>query len=166
LPQETSARKEKTLGKIAAMVSTVRAKGLIGKARAVRKIKPEGLITTAMAFLKKMSKPWEVTGPTASPEFLESQSLALEYRKFAPASHPVRPILENARPDRIYNIEYYPHDRRRLVVVKEKTVQPVAAKVAAAALNKGLLLPMTPGKIWIMGKACHLNDTPGGGYTM
>jgi hypothetical protein len=148
------------------MASTVRAKGLIGKAGAVRKIKPQGLITTAMAFLKKMSKPWEVTGPTASPEFLESQSLALEYRKFAPASHPVRPILENARPDRIYNIAYYPHDLRRLVVVKEKTVQPVAAMVAAAAaINKGLLLPMTPGKIWIMGKACHLNDTPGGGYT-
>ncbi|KAH9573401.1 hypothetical protein CY35_02G207000 [Sphagnum magellanicum] len=150
------------------MASTVRAKGLIGKAGAVRKIKPQGLITTAMAFLKKMSKPWEVTGPTASPEFLESQSLALEYRKFAPASHPVRPILENTRPDRIYNIAYYPHDLRRLVVVKEKTVQPVAAMVAAAtaaAINKGLLLPMTPGKIWIMGKACHLNDTPGGGYT-
>lgn len=146
------------------MASTVRAKGLIGKAGAVRKIKPQGLITTAMAFLKKMSKPWEVTGPTASPEFLESQSLALEYRKFAPASYPVRAILENTRPDRIYNIAYYPHDRRRLVVVKEKTVQPVAAMVAAA-INKDLLLPMTPGKIWIMGKVCHLNDTPGGGYT-
>ncbi|CAM6044122.1 unnamed protein product [Sphagnum compactum] len=146
------------------MASTGRAKGLIGKAGAVRKIKPQGLITTAMAFLKKMSKPWEVTGPTASPEFLESQSLALEYRKFPPASHPVRAILENSRPDRIYNIAYYPHDLRRLVV-KEKTVQPVAAMVAAAAINKGSLLPMTPGKIWIMGKACHLNDTPGGGYT-
>jgi hypothetical protein len=146
------------------MASTVRAKVFIGKAGAVRKIKPQGLISTAMAFLKKMSKPWEVTGPTASPEFLESQSLALEYRKFEPGSYPVRAILENTRPDRIYNIAYYPHDLRRPVVGKEKTVQPVAA-MGAAAINKGLLLPMTPGKIWIMGKFCHLNDNPGGGYT-
>jgi len=39
------------------------------------------------------------------------------------------------------------------------------AVASVATINKGLLLPMTPSKIWIMGKACHFNDTPGGGYT-
>jgi hypothetical protein len=39
------------------------------------------------------------------------------------------------------------------------------AVASTATINKGLLLSMTPGKIWIMGKACHLNDTHEGGYT-
>jgi len=123
------------------------------------KLVPKDFLGRAVALLKKITKPWEVTGPTASPEFLESQPLALDYRKFAPATAPARAIVPHAQTDRVYDIKYYPRDRRRHVVVTDEFVQP-ASLVAEVAEG----LPPTPGKLWIMGKVCDLNDTPGDGY--
>lgn len=119
---------------------------------------PKDVAGKAKSFLSKLLKPWEITGPTATPEFLESVPLAKDYRKIAPATMPVRPAIPHAEPATVFDIKYHTRDRKRHLV---QTVQEVEPSALAAELTG---LPPTPGKLWNMGKECHMDDEPGGGY--
>ncbi|XP_043707582.1 uncharacterized protein LOC122656941 [Telopea speciosissima] len=64
--------------------------------------------------LKKFfKKPWEITGPCASPEYKLAVPDALEYRIYCPASEPLKAIVPTANPETVYDIKYYSRDQRR-----------------------------------------------------
>ncbi|GAB4819643.1 hypothetical protein N2152v2_006689 [Parachlorella kessleri] len=57
--------------------------------------------------------PWAFTGPVSTPEYLNHLPVATEYRKHAPGSQPLRAVVPQAEPDRIYDIKYFVRDTRR-----------------------------------------------------
>ncbi|XP_042498452.1 uncharacterized protein LOC122076899 [Macadamia integrifolia] len=64
--------------------------------------------------LKKFfKKPWEITGPCASPEYKNALPGALEYRVFCPATEPQKAIVPTSNPETVYDIKYFSRDQRR-----------------------------------------------------
>lgn len=129
----------------------------IGKATNLIPKDPAG---TAKTLLQRITKPWTITGPTATPEFLESVPDATDYRKFAPATVPVRPAVPHAETDKVFDIKYYTRDRKRSGTV---TVVEMDPAVVAAEMQG---LPPTPGngRQYVMGQPFHMDDEPGEGY--
>lgn len=119
---------------------------------------PKDLTGKAKGFFNWLTHPWTVTGPTATSEFLESVPLAKDYRVHAPATQPLTPAIPQADADKVFDIKYYTRDRRRHVV---RTIAEVEPSKYAGELEG---LPPTPGKVWVMGKQYHIDDTPGDGY--
>ncbi|CAO2166490.1 unnamed protein product, partial [Urochloa humidicola] len=63
-----------------------------------------------------LKKPWEITGPCASPEYLSALPGALEYRVKCPATvrdDRDRAIVPTSDPETVYDIKYFTRDRRR-----------------------------------------------------
>jgi hypothetical protein len=63
-----------------------------------------------------LKKPWEITGPCASPEYRSALPDALEYRLKCPATvrdNRDRAIVPTSDPETVYDIKYYTRDRRR-----------------------------------------------------
>ncbi|KAG0504122.1 hypothetical protein M758_5G042100 [Ceratodon purpureus] len=139
------------------MASKIVPKDVVGK---VTKLMPSDPAGTAKSILQKVMKPWTVTGPTATPEFLESVPDANDYRKIAPATMAVRPAIPHAEPGQVFDIKYHTRDRKRSVKTTVQEMDPVAL----AAELQGL--PPTPGSgtQYVMGKAYHMDDEPGEGY--
>eukprot|EP00270_Netrium_digitus_P006469 TRINITY_DN1897_c0_g1_i2.p1 TRINITY_DN1897_c0_g1~~TRINITY_DN1897_c0_g1_i2.p1 ORF type:complete len:134 (-),score=20.34 TRINITY_DN1897_c0_g1_i2:139-540(-) len=120
------------------------------------------LVTRVVGKLVKILRaPWTITGPTASPEYLPSLPAATEYRPIAPANSPVEAKIPQSNPENVYDIKYYVRDSRRAdFVVKQEDVTPSRTSEELAAVD----LPPTPGKYFVLGRAVHLDDTPGNGY--
>lgn len=62
---------------------------------------------------KYIKKPWEITGPCASPEYRNAVPNALEYRPFCPATAPAAAIVPSSDPSTVFDIKYFPRDQRR-----------------------------------------------------
>lgn len=60
-----------------------------------------------------IKKPWEITGPCAHPEYLESVPKATEYRIRCPATIDEEAIVPSSDPETVYNIVYHARDQRR-----------------------------------------------------
>ncbi|KAF0910515.1 hypothetical protein E2562_002964 [Oryza meyeriana var. granulata] len=60
-------------------------------------------------------KPWEITGPCASPEYRSALPGALEYRRRCPGTltEETRAVVPSSDPGTVYDIKYYTRDRRR-----------------------------------------------------
>ncbi|CAH8388087.1 unnamed protein product [Eruca vesicaria subsp. sativa] len=68
------------------------------------------LVQTLRRYVKK---PWEITGPCAHPEYLESVPKATEYRIRCPATIDQEAIVPTSDPETVYNILYHSRDQRR-----------------------------------------------------
>nr|VDC85612.1 unnamed protein product [Brassica oleracea] len=68
------------------------------------------LVQTIRRYVKK---PWEITGPCAHPEYLESVPKATEYRIRCPATIDQEAIVPTSDPETVYNIVYHGRDQRR-----------------------------------------------------
>ncbi|KAJ4831843.1 hypothetical protein Tsubulata_017507 [Turnera subulata] len=77
------------------------------------------LVQTLRRFIKK---PWEITGPCASPEYLSAVPGATEYRPECPATTKVKPVVPTSDPETVYDIKYYTRDRRRTRPTVKRTV--------------------------------------------
>lgn len=77
--------------------------------------KAGGVLKGATDFLAKIGikAPWKYTGPASSPEYMSHLPKAVDYRRFGPASAPIRPAVPQAEEDKVYNIKYYTRDSRR-----------------------------------------------------
>jgi len=139
------------------MASKIIPKDVVGKAR---HFLPKDPIATGKSFLQSLVKPWSITGPTATSEFLESVPDAKDYRKIAPATMPVRPSIPHAETSTVFDIKYYTRDRKRSVKVTTQEIDPVAL----AKEMEGLTATPGNGRQYVMGKAYHINDEPGDGY--
>ncbi|BAD87355.1 unknown protein [Oryza sativa Japonica Group] len=66
-------------------------------------------------FRKFFKKPWEITGPCASPEYRSALPGALEYRHRCPATltKDTMAVVPTSEPETVYDIKYYTRDRRR-----------------------------------------------------
>nr|ACG25165.1 hypothetical protein [Zea mays] len=63
-----------------------------------------------------LKKPWEITGPCASPEYRSALPGALEYRVKCPATvrdDRDKAIVPTSDPETVYDIKYFTRDRRR-----------------------------------------------------
>ncbi|KAJ0980171.1 hypothetical protein J5N97_008426 [Dioscorea zingiberensis] len=73
-----------------------------------------GAAKSFMQSLKRFfKKPWEITGPCSDPEYREAIPMALEYRRFCPATVPAKAIIPSSDPETVFDIKYYTRDRRR-----------------------------------------------------
>lgn len=75
------------------------------------------MASTAKSFLQSIrryiKKPWEITGPCASPEYRLAVPKATEYRVFCPATVPAKAIVPTSDPETVYDIKYFSRDQRR-----------------------------------------------------
>ncbi|MCD9639711.1 hypothetical protein HAX54_024417 [Datura stramonium] len=71
----------------------------------------KSLIQTLKRYLKK--KPWEITGPQSSPEYVSALPKATEYRVFSPAAAQAKAIIPTSNPETVYDIKYFSRDQRR-----------------------------------------------------
>ncbi|CAI9109847.1 OLC1v1009758C1 [Oldenlandia corymbosa var. corymbosa] len=75
------------------------------------------MATGARSFLQSVrryiKKPWEITGPCASPEFQEALPKATDYRVHCPATVPTQAIVPTANPETVFDIKYFSRDQRR-----------------------------------------------------
>eukprot|EP01018_Ginkgo_biloba_P030754 Gb_10963 [translate_table: standard] len=110
-----------------------------------------------------IKKPWEITGPCSTPEYVDAMPSALTYRSFAPATPPVLPYIPNAEPDRIFNITYYTRDTRRNFVDRKKYV---LTKEQLEAEVKENMLDVTklPGAYVLGTRLVDPAHEPGDGY--
>ncbi|KAK8499846.1 hypothetical protein V6N12_072549 [Hibiscus sabdariffa] len=60
-----------------------------------------------------IKKPWEITGPCASPEYKSAVPKATEYRVRCPATTLQKPIVPTSDPETVFDIKYYTRDQRR-----------------------------------------------------
>lgn len=116
--------------------------------------KAKGIATGALKFFKK---PWQITGPASSPEFLEALPDAADYRKHAPATQPKRVFVPQAEPEHVFDIKYYTRDRRRT----PPTTTMLEVSPSEITLEG---LPPVAGKWYEAGKLHHFSDNPGEGY--
>ncbi|KAI3997708.1 hypothetical protein MKX01_040681 [Papaver californicum] len=62
---------------------------------------------------KYFKKPWEYTGPCASPEYKLAVPMATEYRVYCPATIREKAIVPTADPETVFDIKYFSRDQRR-----------------------------------------------------
>ncbi len=67
----------------------------------------------AQTLRRYIKKPWEITGPCASPEYKGAIPRATEYRPFCPATEPAKAIVPTSDPQTVYDIKYFSRDQRR-----------------------------------------------------
>ncbi|KAG5247645.1 hypothetical protein OIU76_029872 [Salix suchowensis] len=77
--------------------------------------KPVSKATTSLfQNLKRyLKKPWEITGPCASPEYRSALPMATEYRPECPATTKGKPVVPTSNPETVYDIKYFVRDQRR-----------------------------------------------------
>ncbi|CAN4090634.1 unnamed protein product [Withania somnifera] len=70
----------------------------------------KSLIQTLKRYLKK---PWEITGPQSSSEYVSAIPKATEYRILCPATAQAKAIIPTSSPETVYDIKYFSRDQRR-----------------------------------------------------
>lgn len=91
----------------------------------------KSLVQSLRRYIKK---PWEITGPAASPEYLEAVPKATEYRLQCPATVSGKAIVPTSLPEHVFDIKYFPRDDRRnrppikRTVLKKADVQKMMAE--------------------------------------
>jgi len=77
--------------------------------------KPISSATTSLfqTLKRYLKKPWEITGPCASPEYKSALPMATEYRPECPATTKVKPVVPTSNPETVYDIKYFVRDQRR-----------------------------------------------------
>lgn len=112
--------------------------------------------------------PWAYTGPVSGPEYQSHLPVSTEFRKFGPASAPIRASVPHAELDRIYNIKYFVRDTRRaeqpggtktLARYKYDTSTKEEALEATPA-------PPTPNQTYRWSKPRSILDQDNNGYTL
>lgn len=105
---------------------------------------------------KWFKKPWEVTGPVSTAEYMDPLPLAQDYRVNAPASQPRRAIVPHAEPEHVFDIKYYVRDTRRAGPKTTIIDVPTNGTFEGTA--------PTVGKFYTMGQEFPITDEPGDGY--
>ncbi|KAI5060674.1 hypothetical protein GOP47_0025094, partial [Adiantum capillus-veneris] len=113
--------------------------------------------------LKWVKPPWKISGPVASPEYLDPVPGALEYRVFSPASNPKEAIIPQSEPDRVLNITYYTRDPRRAFALAAKketdNTEPTTNEQDSSPV------PKNPSPTYfVLGARVPIGDNPNGGY--
>lgn len=108
--------------------------------------------------------PWKITGPVSSPEYVEPMLNIEEFRKFAPASYPVKPVIPNSENNKIYEIAYFPRDYRRKGIHVKYSFDPKSFLYDSNNDKLDMELPPTPGPYFVMGRVHNINDNPFDGY--
>ncbi|KAH7660662.1 hypothetical protein IHE45_15G008000 [Dioscorea alata] len=122
-----------------------------------------GAAKTFIQSLKRFfKKPWEITGPCASPEYRDAIPMALEYRRFCPATAPVKAIIPTSDPETVYDIKYYTRDRRRDRPPVRRTVLR-KADVEKMMAEKTFDLGDFP-RVYLTAKVEEDENACGGGY--
>ncbi|KAH8511042.1 hypothetical protein H0E87_008547 [Populus deltoides] len=77
--------------------------------------KPISSATTSLfqTLKRYLKKPWEITGPCASPEYKSALPMATEYRPECPATTKLKPVVPTSNPETVYDIKYFVRDQRR-----------------------------------------------------
>ena len=111
----------------------------------------------------------QVTGVASSPEFASYIPPATEYRRHAPGSQPIKAVVPQARPERIYDIKYWPRDERRAGQLvggtNRRHVEEVKYDVTAADEKFDAAPVFAVGKPHRWGKKVPLLEYPNNGYT-
>lgn len=115
--------------------------------------KAKGLVSGLGKWFKK---PWQITGPVSTAEYLDPLPDASDYRVHAPATQPQRAIVPHAEPEHVFDIKYYVRDTRR------KPAESTVIDVPANGTFEGTA--PAAGKFFTMGKAFSILDEPGEGY--
>ncbi|KAG2679499.1 hypothetical protein I3843_11G053300 [Carya illinoinensis] len=107
-------------------------------------------------------KPWEITGPCASPEYRSALPGALEYRVTCPATIKILPWIPNSDPETVFDIKYYTRDQRR-------NRPPIRRTVLKKADVEKLMKEKTFGvsdfpRVYLTAKVEEDENARGGGY--
>ncbi|KAG6687090.1 hypothetical protein I3842_11G053200 [Carya illinoinensis] len=107
-------------------------------------------------------KPWEITGPCASPEYISALPGALEYRVTCPATIKILPWIPNSDPETVFDIKYYTRDQRR-------NRPPIRRTVLKKADVEKLMKEKTFGvsdfpRVYLTAKVEEDENARGGGY--
>lgn len=109
-----------------------------------------------------IKKPWEITGPCASPEYLPSVPTATEYRVICPASVKIQPWIPNSDPETVFDIKYFPRDQRRNRPPIRRTV---LKKADVEKLMKEQTFDVSDfPRVYLTAKVEEDQNTLGGGY--
>lgn len=110
----------------------------------------------------------QFTGPLSSPEYLSHLPKAVDYRKHAPGTPPVKAFIPNAEDDRIYDIKYYVRDTRRAHLPGGTiTIQSCHVDPKEPGPIETSDVPPTPGTPYKWkGKYRPLLDNDNNGYTL
>lgn len=120
-------------------------------------------VKSALQSLRKyIKKPWEITGPCASPEYRSALPKATEYRPFCPATPPEKVCIPTSEPETVFDIKYYTRDRRR-------NRPPVRRTVLRKADVERIMAAKTFGpddfpKVYLTKVVEEDENTHGGGY--
>eukprot|EP01018_Ginkgo_biloba_P035688 Gb_35689 [translate_table: standard] len=117
-------------------------------------------ISEAKGWIKK---PWEITGPCADPEYLDSVPNALSYRPFSPATPAIRVYIPQAQPERVFDIKYFPRDTRRNFRDRKSYVL-TKAELEAEQKDKTFDVKDFPPCYVIRTQIVDLDNLPGNGY--
>lgn len=110
----------------------------------------------ASGVAKWLKKPWEITGPVSTAEYLDPLPNAGTYRINSPATQPQRAIVPHAEPEHVFDIKYYVRDTRR--APPKSTIIDVPANGTFEGTAPAV------GKFFTMGKEFSILDEPGEGY--
>ncbi|KMZ59119.1 hypothetical protein ZOSMA_6G00480 [Zostera marina] len=112
---------------------------------------------------KYFKKPWEFTGPCASPEYRLAVPGALEYRLHAPASVPEQAIIPTSDPETVYDIKYYTRDQRRNRPPIRRTILKKADAVRMMKERKSFEIADFP-PVYLTKAIEEDQNAKGGGY--
>ncbi|XP_030474577.2 uncharacterized protein LOC115691964 [Syzygium oleosum] len=110
-----------------------------------------------------LKKPWDITGPCASPEYRPSIPKATEYRVPSPATFPIQACVPTSDPETVYDIKYFVRDQRRNRPPIRKTVlkKPDVEKMMKERTS---FSPEEFPPVYLTAKVEEDMDTIGGGY--
>ncbi|KAL4184560.1 hypothetical protein AMTRI_Chr10g226160 [Amborella trichopoda] len=124
---------------------------------------PKTLIQSAVQTLKRfVKKPWEITGPCADPEYKNAIPSPLEYRRFCPATPPIKPCIPTSEPETVFDIKYYTRDQRRNRLPVKRTVLKKVDVEAMMREKKFDLSDFPP--VYVTEKVQEDGNLRGGGY--
>lgn len=117
------------------------------------------LFQTLRRFIKK---PWEITGPCASPEYKLAVPDAQDYRPYCPATEKQKAIVPTSNPETVFDIKYYTRDQRRnrspikRTILRKADVEQMMKETTFSAEN----FP----RVYLTDKIEEDENTHGGGY--
>lgn len=119
----------------------------------------KSLIQTLKQYIKK---PWEITGPCASPEYKSAVPAAVEYRVFCPATPNAKAIIPTANPDTVFDIKYFSRDQRRNRPPIRRTI--VKKAEVEKMMKEKTFDPADFPRVYLTAKVEEDYSAQGGGY--
>ncbi|EFJ08287.1 hypothetical protein SELMODRAFT_131954 [Selaginella moellendorffii] len=117
---------------------------------------------------KVVKKPWEFTGPTSHPEYVEANQKATEYRRMSPATPDVTPIIPQTEPDRIFDIRYHTRETHRVAPPVKLDYEYDPHNPEHIQFVKKFIDEMPLPRAWVLGPKRGIweeeKDRPDGGY--